>query len=198
MLRASMQRQVGRRLAHSSNMPPMTNLASHAAAPSLTVVGAKGVRVTDSSGRSYLEGMAGLWCCGLGWANEELIEAAASQMRDLSYYHSFSGRRVPVADELAEKLIEIAPPSFAGGKVFFGQSGSDANDTQLRLLWMYNRALGRPDKRKVLSRQRGCDSHPRRRAPGLRRLLGPRAGTTAPRWPPAPSPACRTSTRAAP
>lgn len=146
-------RAVARRLISSSTMPPMTSLSNPP--PAFSVAGGKGVRVSDESGRTFLEGMSGLWCTSLGWGNEELIETTAEQMRELSYYHSFSGRRVPVADQLAEKLIEVAPPQFAGGKVFFGQSGSDANDTQVRLLWMYNRAIGRPEKRKVISRLRG-------------------------------------------
>eukprot|EP00965_Chrysotila_dentata_P247587 6207835-Pleurochrysis_carterae.AAC.3 len=76
-------------------------------------------------------GMSGLWCVALGWGNEELIEAASSQMRTLAYYHGFTNRRVPVVDELADALVARAPSRLQHGRVFFGQSGSDANDTQV-------------------------------------------------------------------
>lgn len=134
----------------------MTNLSAlRGGTPPLRIVSGAGVRVTDSHGKEYLEGMAGLWCTSFGWGNEELVQAAGAQMRDLSYYHGFGGRQVPAAEELAAKLIESAPERLRGGRVFFGLSGSDANDTQVRLLWNYNRVVGRPEKRKVISRKRG-------------------------------------------
>jgi len=109
----------------------------------------------DDKGKTYFEGMSGLWCVALGWGNEELIEAASSQMRTLAYYHGFTNRRVPVVDELADALVARAPSRLQHGRVFFGQSGSDANDTQVRLLWAYNHARGLPHKTKLLSRNRG-------------------------------------------
>ncbi|CAE7732429.1 GABA-TP3 [Symbiodinium pilosum] len=105
-------------------------LASETGQP-LRIVAGKGAVVRDDAGKEYLEAMAGLWCTALGWGHEELVEAAAQQMRSLSYYHCFAGRQVPVAEELADKLISLAPDNLQGGKVFFGMSGSDANDTQL-------------------------------------------------------------------
>ncbi len=126
-----------------------------AAADPLRIVRGEGVTVWDEAGKRYIEGMAGLWCAGLGWGNEELIEAATAQLRECSYYHNFSGRVTPVAERLAERLIDLAPARLSGGRVFFGQSGSDANDTHVRLLWHYNIARGKPHKRAVISRQNG-------------------------------------------
>ena len=94
--------------------------------------------------------MAGLWCTALGYGNEELVEAAAAQMRKLSFAHLFTGRSHDPAIELAEKLKEIAPVPIS--KVFFCNSGSEANDTQVKLVWYLNNALGRPKKKKIISR----------------------------------------------
>jgi 4-aminobutyrate---pyruvate transaminase len=100
--------------------------------------------------------MAGLWCTSLGWGNAELADVTRQQMLDLSYYHGFTGRLVPVAEELAEKLVALAPGRLKdNSRVFFGMSGSDANDTQVRMLWHYNHIMGRPKKRKLISRHRG-------------------------------------------
>jgi adenosylmethionine-8-amino-7-oxononanoate aminotransferase len=112
---------------------PMTNLHAPAA---MQIVSGKGCRVTDEHGRVHLEGMSGLWCTGLGWGNEELIAAAAEQMRTLSYYHCYA-RSSPWTYELAERLLKMAPAaaeghSFEKGRVFFGTGGSDGNDTQVR------------------------------------------------------------------
>ena len=94
--------------------------------------------------------MAGLWCTALGYGNEELVEAAATQMRKLSFAHLFTGRSHDPAIELAEKLKEIAPVPIS--KVFFCNSGSEANDSQVKLVWYMNNALGRPKKKKIISR----------------------------------------------
>jgi 4-aminobutyrate--pyruvate transaminase len=96
--------------------------------------------------------MAGLWCTALGYGNEELVEAAAAQMRKLSFAHLFTGRSHDPAIELAEKLKEIAPVPIS--KVFFCNSGSEANDTQVKLVWYFNNSLGRPNKKKIVSRMK--------------------------------------------
>ena len=139
-------------------MFPMTNLAAIRSAPpdgSQTIVRASGVKIYDADGKEYIEGLAGLWCTSLGWGNEELVEAAAQQMRSLAYYHGFAGRTNPVTEALSETLMARAPERLRGGRVFFGMSGSDANDTQVRLLWHYNHVRGLPHKRKLISRKRG-------------------------------------------
>jgi 4-aminobutyrate---pyruvate transaminase len=129
---------------------PYTNLARFRDTGPLVIERGEGVHVYDSDGKPYLEGMAGLWCTALGYGNEELIEAAAAQMRKLSFAHLFSGKSHDPGIELAEKLKEIAPVPIS--KVFFCCSGSEANDTQIKLMWYFNNALGRPQKKKIISR----------------------------------------------
>jgi 4-aminobutyrate---pyruvate transaminase len=131
---------------------PYTDLAAFRDAGPLVIERAKGVYVYDTEGRDYIEGMAGLWCAALGYGNEELVEVAAKQMAKLSFAHLFSGRSHDPAIELAEKLKEIAPVPVS--KVFFCNSGSEANDTQMKLVWYMNNALGRPRKKKIVSRMR--------------------------------------------
>ena len=110
----------------------------------------KGVFVYDTQGNEYIEGMSGLWCAGLGFGDEELVEAAHQQMQALPYYHQFGGKGTEPAIELAEKLKELAPVPIS--KVFYTSSGSEANDTQVKLAWYYNNAIGRPEKKKIISR----------------------------------------------
>jgi 4-aminobutyrate---pyruvate transaminase len=129
---------------------PYTNLASFRENGPLILERGQGVYVYDAEGKRYLEGMAGLWCTALGYGNEELVEAATEQMRKLSFAHLFSGKSHDPAIELAEKLKEIAPVPIS--KVFFCNSGSEANDTQVKLVWYLNNALGRPNKKKIISR----------------------------------------------
>jgi 4-aminobutyrate--pyruvate transaminase len=112
----------------------------------------KGIYVYDTQGRGYIEGMSGLWCAGLGFGDEEMVEAATEQLRALPYYHLFGGKSLEPAIELAEKLKEIAPVPIS--KVLFTSSGSEANDTQVKLAWYMNNALGRPDKKKIISRMK--------------------------------------------
>ncbi|MEJ8571635.1 aspartate aminotransferase family protein [Microbaculum marinum] len=132
---------------------PYTNLATHRDTGPMVLERGQGIYVYDSSGKEYIEGMAGLWCTALGYGNEELVEAAASQMRRLSFSHLFAGKSHDPGIELAEKLKAIAPNE--ASKVFFVNSGSEANDTQIKLVWYYNNALGRPNKKKIIARTRG-------------------------------------------
>lgn len=111
---------------------------------------AEGVRIFDTQGKSYIEGMAGLWCAGLGFSDQELIEAGVEQLRRLPYYHLFGAKGHEPAIELAEKLKEIAPMPVS--KVLYCSSGSEANDTQVKLAWYYNNARGKPKKKKIISR----------------------------------------------
>ena len=100
----------------------------------------KGVRVYDENGKDYIEAMAGLWCTALGWGENELADVAAEQMRKLAFGHIFGGKSHEPAIALAEKLKEISP--FPVGKVFFANSGSEANDTQIKLAWYAANARG--------------------------------------------------------
>jgi 4-aminobutyrate---pyruvate transaminase len=129
---------------------PYTNLASLRDSGPLVLERGQGVFVYDSNGKAYIEGMAGLWCTALGHGNEELVEAAAGQMRKLPFAHLFGAKSHDPAIELAEKLKEIAPVPTS--KVFFCNSGSEANDTQVKLVWYMNNGLGRPRKKKIISR----------------------------------------------
>lgn len=131
---------------------PSTNLAKLPQQGAHVLVRGEGVYVWDDSGKQYLEGMAGLWCTSLGYGNERLARVAAEQMRTLSYTHLFAGKTHEPAILLAEKLKAMVP----GGadKVFFGNSGSDANDTQIKLMWYYHNAIGKPAKKKIISRKR--------------------------------------------
>ena len=131
---------------------PYINLASFRETGPLIIERAKGVYVHDTEGKCYIEGMAGLWCTALGYGNEELIEAAAAQMRKLSFAHLFTGRSHDPAIELGEKLKEIAPVPIS--KVFFCNSGSEANDSQVKLVWYLNNARGMPQKKKIVSRMK--------------------------------------------
>ncbi len=128
---------------------PTTNLT---ATEQLVIERGEGVYVYDNQGRQYLEGLAGLWCTALGYGNEEVIEAAANQMRTLTYSHMFGGKTHPAAMALADKLSAMVP--VADGRVFFGSSGSDANDTQIKLLRYYFQAIGKPEKYKIIARER--------------------------------------------
>jgi len=117
---------------------------------SLIISHGKGIYIYDNRGGEYIEGMSGLWCTGLGFGDQELVEAAKEQLDRLPYYHIFTGKTTEPAIELAEKLKEIAPIPVS--HVFFTSSGSEANDTQVKLIWYYNNALGRPRKKKIISR----------------------------------------------
>jgi len=132
---------------------PYTNLAVHEESGPMIMERGKGIFVYDDQGKEYIEGLAGLWCTSFGFGEEELIEAAVEQMRKLPYYHAFAHKSTGVLIDLAEKLKEIAPAAFS--KVFFVCSGSEANDSQVKLLWYYNNARGRPEKKKIISRIKG-------------------------------------------
>jgi 4-aminobutyrate--pyruvate transaminase len=132
---------------------PYTNLHAIRSTGPLVLERGKGIWVYDTEGKAYIEGMAGLWCTALGYGNEELVETAREQMLKMPFTHLFGGKSHDPAIELAEKLKEMAPMEVS--KVFFGCSGSDANDTQIKLIWYYNNAIGRPQKKKIIARLKG-------------------------------------------
>lgn len=131
---------------------PYTNLAAHQRTGPLVITRGEGVRVFDTSGNEYIEGLAGLWCTSLGFSEPRLVEAATRGMAKLPFYHSFGGKAPAPTIELAERLIALAPAPMS--KVLFANSGSEANDTAVKLVWYYNNALGRPEKKKIISRKR--------------------------------------------
>ena len=132
---------------------PYSNLAVHAKEGPHILTKGNGVYVTDENGREYIEGLAGLWCASFGFSESEIVDAVTKQMKELPYYHSFASKGVNPSIDLAEKLIENAPGDFS--KVFFANSGSEANDTMVKMVWYYNNAIGRPEKKKFISRLRG-------------------------------------------
>ncbi|MBV8590832.1 MAG: aspartate aminotransferase family protein [Acetobacteraceae bacterium] len=137
----------------ASVLHPYTDLQQHLEAGPLVVTHGKGVRVWDDAGRDYIESLAGLWCASLGFDNERLVQAAARQMRKLPFYHGFAAKSHEPMIELAEMLLERAPVPMS--KVFFANSGSEANDTAIKMVWYYNNAIGRPHKKKLIGRAKG-------------------------------------------
>ncbi len=132
---------------------PYTDLRAHQSVGPLVIARGEGVRVFDDAGKPYIDAVAGLWCASLGFSNERLVEAAAAQMRRLPFYHSFTAKSHEPAIDLAEMLIERAPVPMS--KVFFANSGSEANDTAIKMVWYFNNALGRPEKKKLIGRIKG-------------------------------------------
>ncbi len=132
----------------TSLLYPTTNLQ---AIEQVVIERGQGSYVYDTGGKQYLEGMSGLWCTSLGYGNEEVSAAAQTQMNKLSYAHLFGGKTHPLAMELADKLASMVPIKDA--HVFFGNSGSDANDTLIKLLQYYFNGLGKPEKKKIIARE---------------------------------------------
>ena len=130
-----------------------TNLRRHQQEGPLVIARGQGCRIVDDSGRDYIEAVAGLWCASLGFASERLAQVAYDQMRKLGYYHLYRHRSNEPAIELAETLLRIAPVPMA--RVVFQCSGSEANDTAIKLAWYYWHALGQPQRTKIIARSMG-------------------------------------------
>ena len=137
----------------ASHLHPYTNARKHETEGPMVITEGKGVFVYDDQGKEYIEGLAGLWSTALGFGEERLIKAATDQMRKLPYYHNFAHKAAMPTIDLAAKLLEIAPVPMS--KVFFANSGSEANDSVMKMVWYYNNARGRPDKKKIISRIKG-------------------------------------------
>jgi 4-aminobutyrate--pyruvate transaminase len=131
---------------------PFTNLAEHAEAGPLVIARGDGVYVLDVDGRRYLEGMAGLWSTALGFSETRLVQAAEEQLARLPAYHLFGGRSYAPAIALAERLLALAPVPMA--QALLVNSGSEANDSAIKLVRYYHHAIGRPEKRKIIARVR--------------------------------------------
>jgi 4-aminobutyrate--pyruvate transaminase len=132
---------------------PYTDLQTHQEIGPIVIERGKGVRVWDDTGKEYIESIAGLWCASLGFDNERLVQAALTQMRKLPFYHSFTAKSHEPAIDLAEMLIARAPVPMS--KVFFANSGSEANDSAIKMVWYFNNALGRTAKKKIIGRVKG-------------------------------------------
>ena len=128
---------------------PTTNLKE---LEQLNIVRGEGVYVYDRQGKQYLEGLAGLWCASLGYGNQELIDAVSAQLKTLSYSHLFGGRTHQVVMDLADRLKAMVP--VADAKIFFANSGSEANDSHIKMLHYYFNVTGEPRKKKIIALDR--------------------------------------------
>ena len=132
-----------------------THLAAHARGetPSRIITSGEGVYIEDRDGRRLLDAFAGLYCVNVGYGRREIIEAITEQARELAYYHAYVGHGTEASITLAKMILDRAPEGMS--KVYFGLGGSDANETNVKLVWYYNNVLGRPEKKKIISRWRG-------------------------------------------
>ncbi len=113
----------------------------------------EGIRITDADGNTSIDGFAGLYCVNIGYGRTEVADAIAEQARKLAYYHCYAGHTTRELARLSQRLVELAPNNMR--KVFYGLSGSDANETQAKLVWHYHNLIGKPGKKKIIARERG-------------------------------------------
>jgi L-2,4-diaminobutyrate transaminase len=134
---------------------PSTHLAQHARgeSPSRIITGGSGVFIEDRDGNKLLDAFAGLYCVNVGYGRSEISDAIAAQAKELAYYHAYAGHGTEASITLAKMVLDRAPDNMS--KVYFGLSGSDANETNIKLIWHYNNILDRPEKKKIISRWRG-------------------------------------------
>ncbi|MBO9436928.1 aspartate aminotransferase family protein [Ruegeria sp. R13_0] len=134
---------------------PSTHLANHARGdtPSRVITGGEGVYIEDRDGKRMLDAFAGLYCVNVGYGRQEIADAIAEQAKELAYYHAYVGHGTEASITLAKMILDRAPDHMS--KVYFGLGGSDANETNIKLVWYYNNILGRPEKKKIISRWRG-------------------------------------------
>jgi L-2,4-diaminobutyrate transaminase len=134
---------------------PSTHLAEFARGnvPQRIITGGSGCHIEDRDGNRLLDAFAGLYCVNVGYGRSEIADAIAEQAKELAYYHSYVGHGTEASITLAKMVLDRAPDHMS--KVYFGQSGSDANETNIKLVWYYNNILGRPEKKKIISRWRG-------------------------------------------
>jgi L-2,4-diaminobutyrate transaminase len=134
---------------------PSTHLAQHARgeSPNRVIKTASGVHIEDRDGNRFLDAFAGLYCVNVGYGRQEIAEAIAAQAKELAYYHSYVGHGTEASITLAKMVLDRAPANMS--KVYFGLGGSDANETNVKLVWYYNNIRGLPQKKKIISRWRG-------------------------------------------
>lgn len=133
---------------------PSTHLAQHARGETSRIItGGSGVYIEDRDGRKLLDAFAGLYCVNAGYGRTEIADAIAAQAHELAYYHAYVGHGTEASITLAKMILDRAPEGMS--KVYFGLGGSDANETNVKLVWFYNNILGRPEKKKIISRWRG-------------------------------------------
>lgn len=134
---------------------PSTHMGMHARgeSPTRVMAGGEGVRIRDVDGRESIDAFAGLYCVNVGYGRQKIADAIAAQARDLAYYHAYVGHGTDASIRLAKMIVDRAPKGMS--RVYFGLSGSDANETNIKLIWYYNNVLGRSEKKKIISRWRG-------------------------------------------
>ncbi|WP_421361844.1 aspartate aminotransferase family protein [Agrobacterium rosae] len=134
---------------------PSTPMGAHARGemPTRTIASGEGVYITDRKGARSLDAFAGLYCVNVGYGRQKIADAIAAQASNLAYYHAYAGHGTEASVTLAKMIIDRAPKNMT--RVYFGLSGSDANETNIKLIWYYNNVLGRPEKKKIISRWRG-------------------------------------------
>lgn len=147
--------QLSNSLAHldvTTTLHPYTDARAHERQGPVIIDRGKGIHVYDDAGKEYIEGLAGLWSVAIGFDEPRLVKVAAEQMARLPYYHTFSHKAHEPSIRLAEKIVEMTPAPLT--RVFFTNSGSEANDSVVKMVWYMNNALGRPEKKKFLARNR--------------------------------------------
>jgi L-2,4-diaminobutyrate transaminase len=144
------------RMDRATNLHPFTPLrafeADELGGPRIVESG-QGIRITDAEGKTSIDGFAGLYCVNIGYGRTEVADAIARQAHQLAYYHCYAGHTTRELARLSQRLVERAPGNVK--KVFYGLSGSDANETQAKLVWHYHNLIGKPDKKKIIARERG-------------------------------------------
>lgn len=137
----------------ATHLHAFTDLSHHEKTGPHVIDSGHGIYLVDSDGKTYIDGMSSLWCCSLGYSNQRLMDAAATQFQRLPYSHTFRGRSHPKLIELSDKLVKLAPENLT--KAFFANSGSEANESAIKIAWAYHHARSNPTKRKIIARQGG-------------------------------------------
>lgn len=134
---------------------PSTHMGQHARgeSPNRIVNGGEGVYITDINGRKSLDAFAGLYCVNVGYGRTQIADAISKQAQELAYYHAYVGHGTEASIRLSKMIIDRAPENMS--RVYFGLSGSDANETNIKLIWLYHNQIGKPEKKKIISRKRG-------------------------------------------
>jgi len=152
--------EIGRltKMDRASILHPATSIAEFSAgtAASTIVDTAAGVRIRDAEGRELIDAFAGLYCVNIGYGRSEVANAIARQAHQLAYYHTYAGHSTEELIRLSDRLVKMAPASNDGPmqRVFYGTSGSDANETQAKLVWYYHNLIGKPRKKRIIARER--------------------------------------------
>lgn len=134
----------------NSILHPSTNANEFAKTGPKIMRSGQGIYLYDTDGNKLIDAVAGLWCVNIGYGRQEIADAMSKATMDLSYYHTFTGMSNVPQIELAERLLDIAPSNMS--KVFFASGGSDGNDSLMKIVWYYHNLIGKPEKRKIISR----------------------------------------------